>query len=1222
MNNLSFGKGRYACIGTPFPKIIRIMKITTALMLVFMTCVYGNGKAQKVSLSLRNAKLEDAFKEISKQTKFKFLYNDAVVRKADRVSVKFENKDLADALKQLLANNKMAFKIIDETITINTRAEMSSSPSGIEIDENQSRISGIVKNAEGTPLAGASISVKGSSVGTTTDGQGAFSIQATNGQTLVIKYIGYIAKEVPVGNQANVSITLMAESDEIEEVVVTGLGAKIDKRTFTGATAKVNMKDIELGGLPDPSRALEGRVAGVVVQNTTGTFGTAPKIRVRGATSIYGSSKPLWVVDGIIIEDVADVSSDELSSGDALTLISSAVAGLNANDIESFTVLKDGSATSIYGARAMGGVIVVTTKKGTAGRNSASYVGEFTTRAIPSYNNFNIMNSQEQMSFYQALEQRGWLTMADVASRSESGVYGKLYELIKSGQIENTQEARNAYLRQAEYRNTDWFGQLFSKTIMQNHSVSLSSGTEKAQYYTSISGVFDDGWAKKSGVKRYTGLFNASYNLYDNLKLDLRTNGSYRDQEAPGTLGSSVDRVSMEIKRDFDINPYSYALNTSRTLDPTEFYTRNYAPFNILHELENNYMDVNAADIKFQGELRWKPIKPLELGLLAATRYQQTSQQHYIKDQSNQALAYRWMPTTFIRDANPFLYTNPDDPYAVPESVLPYGGIYNRTDNKMLTKDFRFTAAYDETFNLVHKLYVFAGAESNSVDRNSNWFRGWGLQYDLGEIPFIDYKLFKKSQEEGADYYSIDRRKNGNIMPARNRQVAFYGTANYTYDNRYTLNGTLRYEGTNRLGRTTSSRWMPTWNVSGMWNINEEKFFKELESPVSNLAVKASYSLTADRGPDFVTNSKIIIQSYNPWRPSTSDKETGLEISDLENSELTYEKKHELNIGASLGLFQNRIALDFDYYKRKNFDLIGIVNTQGLGGTISKYGNVADMESNGLEFSLAATILKNENFSWVSSFIYTRAKNKITALENNSRVSDLIAGNGFGLQGYPVRSLFSIPFVRLNSSGLPVFMNADGKETITGVYFQNRDNVDFLKYEGPTEPTDLGSFGNVFTYKNLKLNVFFTYSFGNVVRLDPAYKTGISDLTATPREFWDAWTVPGDENLTNIPVVLDSRFIRNNSQYSYAYNAYNYSTETRAKGDFIRLKDISLAYEVPKDITARLKMSNLGLRLNVINPWLIYADKRLNGQDPEFVNSGGVALPIARQYTLTLKMGF
>ncbi|WP_227550154.1 SusC/RagA family TonB-linked outer membrane protein [Sphingobacterium paramultivorum] len=1192
------------------------MKISTCLLFAFVTGVHAKGTAQKVTLKMRNARIEEALSAISKQSNLRVLYSENLNAKS-RVTINLKNASVEEALKSILSDKNIEYKIIANTISVNSNVK-----NEVVFESIQQSISGTVKNADGNPLAGATITVKGTSISTQTDANGHFKINAGGNAVLVVRYVGFNNTEVAVNNRSTITIILDSNERQIEEVVVTGLGAKIDKRTFTGATAKVDMKDIELGGLPDPSRALEGRVAGVSVQNTTGTFGSAPKIRVRGATSIYGSSKPLWVVDGIIIEDVANVSSDDLSSGDALTLISSAVAGLNANDIESFTVLKDGSATSIYGARAMGGVIVITTKKGTAGRNSASYVGEFTSRAIPSYNNFNIMNSQEQMAFYQTLEQRGWLTMADVANRSESGVYGKMYQLIKAGQLENTQEARNAYLRQAEYRNTDWFKQLFSRTIMQNHSVSLSSGTDRAQYYTSISGVFDNGWTRKSDVKRYTGMFNASYNLFDNLKLDLRTNGSYRDQRAPGTIGSSVDRVSMEIKRDFDINPYTYALRNSRTLDPNEFYTRNYAPFNILHELDNNYMDINAADIKFQGELKWKPIKALELGVLAATRYQQTSQQHYIKDQSNQALAYRWMPTTFIRDANPFLYTDPSDPYAVPVSVLPAGGIYNRTDNKMFTRDLRFTAAFDKTFNDIHKLYVFTGAESNSVNRNQNWFRGWGLQYDLGEIPYIDYTLFKKNQEENADYYSIDRKKNGDVAPARNRQVAFYGTANYTFDNRYTINGTLRYEGTNRLGRTTSARWMPTWNVSGMWNVMEEDFFKKLETPFSNLSFKGSYSLTADRGPDFVTNSKIIIQSYNPWRPSTADKETGLSISDLENSELTYEKKHELNIGTSIGLFRNRIALDVDYYKRNNYDLIGIVNTQGLGGEISKYGNVADMESHGIELSLSATILKKENFSWVSNFIYSKAKNKITALENNSRISDLIAAGGYGVEGYPVRPLFSIPFNRIIENGLPLYNYIDGTQTTTGVYFQERNNIAFLKYEGPTEPTDMGSFGNIFSYKNFKLNVFITYSFGNVVRLDPAYTTGYTDLDAMPKEFADAWTVPGEEAFTNIPVILDSRFIRNNSQYRYAYNAYNYSTETVAKGDFIRLKDISLAYELPKSVVKSLKMSNLGVRFNMVNPWLIYADKRLNGQDPEFVNSGGVALPIAKQYTLTLKMGF
>ncbi|MCI0920460.1 SusC/RagA family TonB-linked outer membrane protein [Sphingobacterium rhinopitheci] len=1078
----------------------------------------------------------------------------------------------------------------------------------------QVEIKGKVYDANGLPLSGVTISIKGTNIRHISELNGSFSINASIGNTLLFKSVGYIDSERVIASPDLLNVFLNPIQSEIDEVVVMGIGAQIDKRTFTGATSRVEMKDIELGGLPDPSRSLEGRVAGVTVQNQSGTFGTAPKIRIRGATSIYGNSKPLWVIDGVIMEDVADVSSDALSSGDALTLISSAVAGLNANDIESFTVLKDGSATSIYGARANGGVIVITTKKGYSGRSTANYVGEFTMRDIPSYSNFNIMNSQEQMAFYQVLEQRGWLTMANVANRSESGVYGKMYELIKNGTLENSPEARNVYLRQAEYRNTDWFDQLFSRTVMQNHSVSLSSGTDRAQYYTSISGVFDDGWSKKSAVKRYTGNFNSSFKLFDNLTLNMRTNGSYRNQEAPGTLTQSVDRVRQEVKRDFDINPYSYALNSSRTLDATEFYTRNYAPFNIFKELDNNYINLNVAEIKFQGELKWKPIKPLELSLMGASRFQQSGQQHYIKDQSNQALAYRAMPTTFVRDSNPLLYKDPSDQYAVPGTILPSGGIYNRTDYQILTRDFRFTAAFDKIFADVHKIYAFTGAELNAVDRNYNWFRGWGLQYDLGEIPFVDYRLFKNNQEQGLQYYEVSN--------TRSRQAAFYGLANYTYDNRYTVNGTVRYEGTNRLGRSRSARWLPTWNIAGLWTVSQEAFFKNWETAISNLAFKSSYSLTGDRGPSSITNSKIIIRSFNPWRPNTLDNETGLGISNLENSELTFEKKHEFNVGMNVAILNNRISVDADFYSRKQSDLIGSVNTQGLGGEIIKFGNVAAMTSSGFELSLAGTVLKNDNFSWVSNFIYTKAKNRVTMMINRSRVSDLITGTGFALEGYPVRSLFSIPFSRINENGLPVFRYIGGEETITGVNFQSRTDLDFLTYEGSTEPTDQGSFGNIFSYKNFKLNVFITYSFGNVVRLDPAFKTGYTDLDATARELTDSWNLPGDENITNFPVILDSRFIRNDSQYRYAYNAFNYSTERIAKGDFVRLKDISLTYEVPNNVVKRMKMANLGLRLNVINPWLIYADKKLNGQDPEFVNSGGVALPISRQYTLTLKIGF
>ncbi|WP_347079051.1 TonB-dependent receptor plug domain-containing protein, partial [Bacteroides thetaiotaomicron] len=574
----------------------------------------------------------------------------------------------------------------------------------------------------------------------------------SSSRTLKISFIGMQTQEIAI-KSGLMKIVMKTDSEVLDEVVVTGM-TKVDKRLFTGAAASLTADNVKLDGLPEISRGLEGRAAGVSVQNVSGTFGTAPKIRVRGATSIYGSSKPLWVVDGVIMEDVVDVSADQLSSGDATTLISSAIAGLNSDDIESFQILKDGSATSIYGARAMAGVIVVTTKKGKAGMNKISYTGEFSYRMKPHYTEFNIMNSQDQMAVYQEMQQKGWLTYADLANASESGVYGKMYQKISNSTLLNTEAARNSYLRDAEYRNTNWFDELFQSNVMQTHSVSITSGNEKASYYASLSALIDPGWSRQSEVNRYTANLNTTYNILKNLSMNLISSASYRKQRAPGTLSSEIDAVNGEVKRDFDINPYSYALNTSRALDPTEIYTRNYADFNIFNELENNYLDINVVDLKFQGEMKWKPVRGLELTALGAVKYQVTSQEHTITDYSNQAMAYRSMPTTHIRDNNPFLYTDPDNPYAVPITVLPQGGIYERTDYRMLAYDFRASAAYNTVFNEIHIMNLYGGMEVNSIDRRKTWNRGWGMQYTMGEIPFYAYEVFKKSKEENSDYFT------------------------------------------------------------------------------------------------------------------------------------------------------------------------------------------------------------------------------------------------------------------------------------------------------------------------------------------------------------------------------------------------------------------------------------------------------------------------------------
>ncbi|MDO4163628.1 MAG: SusC/RagA family TonB-linked outer membrane protein [Bacteroides sp.] len=1184
------------------------------LLLFFLLpaiCAHAQIKGEKkITVEFRNEQLSSVFKQLGKLSGYKILFVLDDVKSYTYTGA-IKEKNIREALDMVIADKNLEYSVENEFITI--------APKGPSRQARVFNVKGVVLSADdGLPLIGATVLVQGTSTGVLTDVDGNFLIENVSSRSkLEISYVGMLPQTLSPA--PSMTVVLKSDVQTLSEVVVTGM-QKMDKRLFTGATTKISAADAKLDGLADVSRALEGRAAGVSVQNVSGTFGTAPKIRVRGATSIYGSSKPLWVVDGVIMEDVIEVGADELSSGDAETLISSAIAGLNADDIENFQILKDGSATSIYGARAMAGVIVVTTKKGKSGTNKISYTGEFSMRLKPNYRNFNIMNSQEQMGVYKDLEAAGYLNFSDAYRASQSGVYGKMYHLINQynetngtfGLI-NTPESRAKYLQQAEYNNTDWFDLLFSNSISQNHAISMSTGTDKASYYTSLSVMNDPGWTKRSKVSRYTANINALYNIYKNLSLNLIGNASYRKQEAPGTLGSQSDPVSGEVKRDFDINPYSYALNTSRTLDPNEYYVRNYAPFNIFHELDNNYMDLHVIDLKFQGELKWKPINKVEISALGAYKYSTTTQSHYVKDYSNQAWAYRAMDDATMQQANPWLYTDPDKVNTLPESVLPVGGFYRETKYSMTSYDFRGTVSYNDVFDDKHIVNFFAGMELNATDRRRTWFNGVGVQYEMGMLSSYDYLYFKQGNEENSAYMTIDE--------TSSREVAFFATATYSWKGKYTLNGTLRYEGSNKLGKSRSARWLPTWNISAAWNAHEESWFETLRPVLSNATVKASYSLTADRGPADVSNSLAIINSYNPWRLNANVTESGLIISEDQNKDLTYEKKHELNLGIELGFLDNRINFAMDWYKRSNYDLIGIANTTGTYGSIARYANVASMKSHGIEFSLSTRNIDTRSFKWSTDFIFSKTKNEVTDLMSNATVMDLISGNGFAMQGYPVRSLFSIDFRGLNGQGIPTFINEEGMLVTSDINFQERDKKSHLIYEGTTDPTITGSLGNVFSYKNFKLNVFLTYSFGNVIRLDPVFSNQYTDLDATPKEFKNRWMVPGDEKYTTIPAIADVQANTNDSYLSRAYNAYNYSTERIAKGDFIRMKEISLSYDFPKKWIEPMKLSNLSLKIQATNLFLLYADSKLNGQDPEFFNTGGVAVPMPKQFTLTLRLG-
>jgi len=336
---------------------------------------------------------------------------------------------------------------------------------------------------------------------------------------------------------------------------------------------------------------------------------------------------------------------------------------------------------------------------------------------------------------------------------------------------------------------------------------------------------------------------------------------------------------------------------------------------------------------------------------------------------------------------------------------------------------------------------------------------------------------------------------------------------------------------------------------------------------------------------------------------------------------LTYEKKHEFNVGFDLGFIQNRINVVADFYWRNNFDLMGYLNTQGAGGQIRKFANVASMRSHGMEATVSSANIMGKDFSWNTDLTFAYSKTTITELLSQSRVIDLVSGSGFARVGYAHRSLFSIPFVGLNDEGIPQIINEDGNVTTTNINFQEFDKLDFLKYEGPSEPTVTGGLNNMFRYKNWRLNVFITYSFGNKIRLDPVFSSSYSDQSAMPKEFKNRWVTPGDEKITNIPAIAGIRQVYNDRTLGYAYNAYNYSTARVADGGFIRMKDVSLTYDFNPSLINKIGLSSASLKLDATNLFLIYSDDKLNGQDPEFVNAGGVASPLSKQFTLTVRLG-
>ena len=913
---------------------------------------------------------------------------------------------------------------------------------------------------------------------------------------------------------------------------------------------------------------------------------------MRQATSVKSTYYPLWVIDGVIYKEDKDFNVADLSSPEAKRLIAAALPGLSESDIQSFQVINDASATALYGQRALGGVISVRTSKAGQGTNSFTYQAELSYRAIPSYREFNILNSQDQMAVFNEMVNGKSLDNSSVFISSRYGVYGWLYNQIynyKDGNgtygALNTDEGRTAYFRSAELRNTNWFKELYQHSIRHQHTLTFSTGTQKANYYASLNAALDPGWNKYENSQEYSVNFNADFRPFKGWSFGVRSSAAFSKYHYGG-----------------DFRPASYARTASRTLDPNAYYAYDDTPFNIKHEMMHNTSDYKKANMSIQATINWQPIDQLRVSALGALRYLDQYSSTDRDEQSNAAQVYRNTSKSIIRSNNSRLYRPLDDPKAIPQVVMPYGGIRNSQNIIEERYDGQVKLHYNDSFgaNGAHSVSAVGGLEVFEERRLNEWFDAYGVNYDLGYLTTYSPLLFTNLRNQSKQYYKIH--------PTLNRGVSFVGNVDYNYLGRYRVNASYRREGTNQFGSARTIRWIPTWNVGGTWSIDQESFFPKLR-PLSSLSANLSYGMSGTI--PYVHNALPRLQTLLPFFGDANLIEPGLYINEPANFNLTYEKMYELNLGVNFGLFDERISTGLTFFNRQGRDLIDQVNPQGTGGFVDGlYGNVAQMTSNGIEVSLTTQNIRSKDFSWSTSVTYTHNTNKVTRLNTNPSVTNLT--DGAARQGYPLNSLFSIPFYKLDANGHPRFFLPSGADVLPdGRHITSPrtggqvawtayapDEIDYLMYSGTKTPTDLGGINNSFSYKNFRLGVYIYYSFGAVMRLPEQFATQYNDYQVMGKEFNRRWLRAGDEDRTDVPVIATDAHRQANPYLSNAYENYNKSNVRVAKTDYVQLRDISLSYTVPKSFVQRLRFSSLALKLQASNVALLYADKKLNGALP------------------------
>lgn len=1093
----------------------------------------------------------------------------------------------------------------------------------------EKKISGVVIDETGSGIPGATLLVeKGKNKWAgTTNADGAFdlrlplSVLKEGKLALKVHFYGYETQNVSLSiEKTSYRIRMTPLHQNLDEVVVTGYQT-IDRRKMTSAITSVKMDDILQPNMTTIDQALEGRIPDLLYIQNSGEVGATARLRVRGTSTLVGNREPLWVLDGFVLQDPVDVSTEQLNDPDYINYVGNAIAGINPQDIERIDVLKDASATALYGTRASNGVIVVTTKKGKAGPPSISYSNQtkLTTRPHYSDRNINLMNSQERVQFGKDLCDLHFSFPDKMPMVGYEGAYYR----YQTGQISYADFLKE--VQNYETVNTDWFDLLTKNAITHAHTLSLSGGSESTRYYASVGYTKENGVIKTEYVDRYTATMNLMTNITKDLKANIRLNGNIQKKNhLPGDV--DVMNYAYETTRalpayNADGSLYYYQRRGYDVGDASKgYYKYNY---NILNEMNNTSDDYSGNTFITSLDLTYNLKDWIDFTAAASYSRSSTLQSTWYGENTNYVAILKNGEADDLPIAG-----------EAGKCELPYGGVYNTTNTISESFTGRLQANFHHAFGAkkAHLITSTFGYEvgmnrSNGIsDQTRGYYKDRGMQYvTMDGESLDDYPLYKEWLAAG----------HRSLSAGKTNTISGYLTLSYDYMNYFTVGLSGRFDASNKFGSRSNERLLPVWSVSGRWNI-KDTFFKNADW-MNDLTMRMSYGKTGNMLDGETPNlliKKGMMDAFYGENVST--------VYSLPNPNLRWEETQQANLGLELNMFNGRLLFSTDFWYKYTSDAFASVDVSTINGVSSYNMNNGDIENKGFSFTVSGYPVRTKDWKLYLSTSSSWAANTVqTKTSDIYDYNDYLNGTAI-IDGKPIGTFYSYQFLGLNpNNGLPMFDDYEDRQYI----LEGKTIAEIVPLvmvqSGNRDPKMTGSFYATLTWKQLSLNTSFMYSIGSKVRMFSIYQpimssSGISAEKNVRKEFTHRWTKPGDEKYTNIPALLspsDPDYTRYMQHYSQSgldeiatfadnlWSMYDSSDLRVVPGDYLRLSNLTLSYTFTPQQLKSLMLKSLRLDFSVSNVFTL-ASKKLDGQDPTQANFAGVNLSIRPAYTFGLTVSF